>query len=144
VYIAPEVLKRKAGQNHSKADMYSLGVGRPDRLCLSDADDRLVLQIVFFEMNMPPFATGTERYHVIMALRTPKVNLPSNWPPGRSNQAQVIKLLLQHNPALRPTAAELSRNSLLPKRMEEESIHEALRLLGESGLEGGILLIDLT
>lgn len=44
----------------------------------------------------------------------------------------MIKLLLQHNPALRPTAAELSRNSLLPRRMEEESINEALRLLGEN------------
>ena len=26
LYIAPEVLHRKKGQNHSKVDMYSLGV----------------------------------------------------------------------------------------------------------------------
>lgn len=91
---------------------------------------------------MPPFATGTERYHVITALRTPKINFPSNWPPERKSQAQVTKLLLQHDPSLRPSAAELSRNPLLPKRMEEESINEALRLLGKRGsLETYRLLI---
>lgn len=82
-------------------------------------------------MNMPPFSTATERFHVITALRTPKIVFSSDWPEDRSSQRQILTLLLQHNPAHRPTAAELSKSELLPKRMEEESINEALRLLGE-------------
>jgi eukaryotic translation initiation factor 2-alpha kinase 4 len=81
-------------------------------------------------MNMPAFHTNTERFHVITALRSPKINFPLSWPMERANQQEVIRLLLHHNPELRPSAAELSRNELLPKRMEEESINEALRLLG--------------
>ena len=79
---------------------------------------------------MPAFNTNTERVHVITALRSPKINFPLSWPLDRTNQHQVIRLLMQHDPELRPSAAELSRNELLPKRMEEESINEALRLLG--------------
>ena len=84
-------------------------------------------------MNMPPFTTNTERLHVITALRSPLIQFPLEWPSNhRPNQRQVTTLLLQHDPNARPTAAELQRNDLLPKRMEEESINEALRLLGES------------
>ncbi|KAF8340679.1 kinase-like domain-containing protein [Cantharellus anzutake] len=110
LYIAPEVLHRRKGQNHSKADMYSLG-------------------IVFFEMNMLPFPTGTERLHVLTDLRTVKVVFPKSWPAERAKQRAIIQLLLQHNPGTRPSAAELSRHELMPKRVEEESINEALRLL---------------
>ena len=79
---------------------------------------------------MPPFDTTTERINVITALRTPKIVFPSHWPVQRTNQRDVIRLLMRHDPVRRPTAFELSRNELLPKRLEEESINEALHLLG--------------
>lgn len=71
---------------------------------------------------------------MLSALRLPKIVFPSSWPETRTNQKQIIRLLLQHNPTVRPSAADLARNELLPKRMEEESINEALRLLGESNV----------
>ncbi|KAF8318404.1 kinase-like protein [Clavulina sp. PMI_390] len=116
LYIAPEVLKQKPGQTHSNADIYSLG-------------------IVFFEMNMPNFGTNSERVQVLSALRTPQITFPHEWPSGRVNQRKVLRLMLQHNPGRRPTAAALSQNELLPKRMDEDVINEALQMLAnpESG-----------
>ncbi|KAF9218926.1 Serine/threonine-protein kinase [Gyrodon lividus] len=112
LYIAPEVSSRKKGpRNHSKADMYSLG-------------------IVFFEMNYP-FSTGAERITVIEDLRKPEVYFPRDWGAHRTRQKQIISWLLRHDPAERPSALELSQSSLLPPRMEDEYFKGALRVMSK-------------
>ncbi|KAF7974176.1 hypothetical protein HWV62_13309 [Athelia sp. TMB] len=110
LYIAPEVQSKKRGpRNHTKADMYSLGV-------------------VFFEMNYS-FTTGAERIAVIEDLRKPEVYFPMAWQPHLIRQKQIITSLLQHDPSQRPTAVELSQSPLLPMRLEDEYFKGALRIM---------------
>ncbi|KAJ6497813.1 kinase-like domain-containing protein [Mycena sanguinolenta] len=110
LYIAPEVQSRKRGpRNHTKADMYSLG-------------------IVFFEMNYK-FTTGSERIAVIEDLRQPLVIFPSSWDSLLTRQRQIITRLLDHDPDTRPTALELSQSHLLPSRIEDEYFKGALGMM---------------
>ncbi|THH00815.1 hypothetical protein EW026_g1755 [Hermanssonia centrifuga] len=114
LYIAPEVQSSKGrprGQNHAKADMYSLG-------------------IVFFEMNYM-FSTGSERIVVIEGLRKPGIVFPSGWDVPRSRQRKIITWLLQHDPDERPTALELSQSPLLPPKVEDAYYKDALRKMVE-------------
>ncbi|KAJ7432513.1 kinase-like domain-containing protein [Mycena galericulata] len=110
LYIAPEVQSRKRGpRNHTKADMYSLG-------------------IVFFEMNYK-FTTGAERIDVIEDLRQPLVIFPASWDSRLTRQRQIITCLLDHDPETRPTALELSQSPLLPSRLEDEYFKGALGMM---------------
>ncbi|KAJ7668466.1 kinase-like domain-containing protein [Mycena polygramma] len=110
LYIAPEVQSRKRGpRNHTKADMYSLG-------------------IVFFEMNYK-FSTGSERIAVIENLRQPLVVFPPSWDSLLTRQRQIITRLLDHDPETRPTALELSQSPLLPARIEDEYFKSALGMM---------------
>ncbi|EIW85919.1 hypothetical protein CONPUDRAFT_114006 [Coniophora puteana RWD-64-598 SS2] len=112
LYIAPEVSSRKRGpRNHNQADMYSLG-------------------IVFFELNYF-FSTGSERIAVIEDLRKPEIYFPRDWENSRSRQKQIITWLLQHDPAERPSALELSQSTLLPPRVEDEFFKGALRMMAK-------------
>ncbi|KII86233.1 hypothetical protein PLICRDRAFT_114396 [Plicaturopsis crispa FD-325 SS-3] len=110
LYIAPEIqqVHNKRGlRNHSKADMYSLG-------------------IVFFEMNYR-FGTDSERFAVLENLRKSAIIFPSGWEPHRSRQ--LIHWLLQHNPDDRPTAGELSQSPLLPQRLADGYFKSALKMM---------------
>ncbi|KAG7440064.1 Serine/threonine-protein kinase [Guyanagaster necrorhizus] len=110
LYIAPEVQsRRRRPTNHTKADMYSLGV-------------------VFFEMNYF-FTTGSERISVIEALRRPEIIFPDSWDSLRLPQREIITWLLQHEPDDRPTALELSQSPLLPSRLEDEYFKGALKMM---------------
>ncbi|KAI5119391.1 hypothetical protein M0805_005934 [Coniferiporia weirii] len=112
LYIAPEILSKRGGlrgKDHSKADLYSLGV-------------------VYFEMNYM-FRTASERIFVIENLRHPDIIFPSDWDAKRSHQREIITLLLQHDPSHRPTAIQLSQSPLLPPRMEDEYFKEALHTM---------------
>ncbi|KAK7057453.1 kinase-like domain-containing protein [Favolaschia claudopus] len=110
LYIAPEVQSRKRGpRNHTKADMYSLG-------------------IVFFEMNYK-FSTGSERIAVIEGLRQPIVVFPPTWDSRLIRQRQIITRLLDHDLDTRPTALELSQSPLLPSRIEDEYFKGALGMM---------------
>ncbi|SJL11916.1 uncharacterized protein ARMOST_15330 [Armillaria ostoyae] len=110
LYIAPEVQsRRRRPTNHTKADMYSLG-------------------IVFFEMNYS-FTTGSERISVIEALRRPEIVFPDSWDSLRLPQREIITWLLQHEPDDRPTALELSQSPLLPSRLEDEYFKGALKMM---------------
>ncbi|KAJ7163895.1 kinase-like domain-containing protein [Mycena crocata] len=110
LYIAPEVQSRKRGpRNHTKADMYSLG-------------------IVFFEMNYR-FSTGAERIAVIEGLRQPLPAFPPTWDINMTRQRQIITSLLDHDPDTRPTALELSQSPLLPARLEDEYFKGALGMM---------------
>ncbi|KAH8096907.1 hypothetical protein BXZ70DRAFT_945142 [Cristinia sonorae] len=113
LYIAPEVQSGKGGtRSHAKADIYSLG-------------------IVFFEMNYV-FSTGSERIDVLEGLRKPGIMFPPTWEARRSRQRQIITWLLQHNPNDRPTALELSQSPLMPPRMEDEYVKNAMKLMAKS------------
>ncbi|KAJ3791814.1 hypothetical protein GGU11DRAFT_812660 [Lentinula aff. detonsa] len=99
--IAPEVQSRRRGPtNHSKADMYSLG-------------------IVFFEMDYA-FSAGSECIIVLERLRRPDIQFPATWDPSRTPQREIITWLLQHELDQRPSAIELSQTPLMPPRMEDE------------------------
>ena len=84
LYIAPEVQSPKKGpRNHTKADLYSLGVRLPSTMW-NGADG---LQIVFFEMNYS-FSTGAERIAVIEDLRKKDISFPRDWDAHRTRQRQ--------------------------------------------------------
>lgn len=68
---------------------------------------------------------------VIEDLRTPNILFPSDWDTARESQQKIIRWLLQHDPAQRPTAIELSQSSLMPPRMEDEYFRGALQMMGE-------------
>ncbi|KIJ54354.1 hypothetical protein M422DRAFT_73814 [Sphaerobolus stellatus SS14] len=114
LYTAPEVLGSgsRRSHDHTKADMYSLG-------------------IVFFEMNFS-FSTQSERITVLESLRKPAIIFPSAWQ-GRSRQKEIITSLLQHDPAARPSAQELSQSPLLPPKVQDEYIRDALHVMTQRG-----------
>ncbi|KAI8850311.1 kinase-like domain-containing protein, partial [Chytridium lagenaria] len=109
VYVAPELLARG-----SSVDMYSLG-------------------IVLFEMFYP-FSTGMHRIKVITDLRLPAVKFPADFDIKKAgNCAQIIRELLVHKPSERPSSSELLQSKLLPPKLEQDLLSEALRNDCESG-----------
>ncbi|KAF9184078.1 hypothetical protein BGZ51_003580 [Haplosporangium sp. Z 767] len=111
-YVSPEVLHGSATgvRYNSKCDMYSLG-------------------IIFFEMCYP-LATGMERAMTLRNLQQPEIIFPKEFPMDKmSAQAQVIRLLLNHNLKERPSSLELLQSDLLPPKMEDEYIQECVRTI---------------
>ncbi|ORZ38826.1 hypothetical protein BCR44DRAFT_1427861 [Catenaria anguillulae PL171] len=109
LYTAPEVRSASVKYNQ-KVDQYSVG-------------------IIFFEM-LYPFSTGMERFTILRDLRLPEIKFPNNFSGGLdSPQAKLIRWLLNHDPAQRPTSLELLHSHLLPTTMEDEYIQEAMRVL---------------
>ncbi|KAJ3417189.1 hypothetical protein HDV05_006395 [Chytridiales sp. JEL 0842] len=109
VYVAPELLlKGSTVKYSSKVDIYSLG-------------------IVFFEM-LYPFSTGMHRVKVLVDLRSVNVIFPSDFDVKKHENAfQVIKQLLNHTPKDRPSCQELLESKLLPPKLEQDLLSEALR-----------------
>ena len=114
LYIAPEVLaKRSIGARYNqKVDMFSLG-------------------IIFFEMlaSQRCYKTTMERYQLLGDLRRPSIQFPLSWDKTRfSAQTDIIRMLLDHDPAQRPTPMAMLRSPLLPPKMENEFVQELVRL----------------
>jgi translation initiation factor 2-alpha kinase 4 len=88
-----------------RADMFSVGV-------------------ILLEMCRPPFPTGMERALTLRALRD-NGTLPSDFPSEGpfANLRQVITWLVQYQPTNRPSAAELLISSLLPPRIDTDSMY---------------------
>lgn len=112
LYCAPE-LSGKASKStyNQKVDLYSLG-------------------IIFFEMCTTPLTTGMERIKTIAALRTPEVILPQTMLEDEKcqNEVKLLRWLLDHNPAQRPTSEELLQSELVPPaRLEANELQEMLR-----------------
>jgi len=106
LYRSPE---QERGQHYDeKVDMYSLG-------------------IIFFEMCFP-FHTGHERYTVLQELRE-HLWFPSNFEKQFPMQSQVIRWCLKSRPRDRPTALALLQSELLPPKMEDEYLKDAIRSL---------------
>jgi len=85
--------------------------------------DTYSLGIIFFEMCHPPLSTAMERHKILVELRKADICFPPTFDPSKP-QGQVIRLLLDHNPHLRPAATQLLQNSLLPPKMEDEELQE--------------------
>uniref|UniRef100_A0A8C8FC74 eIF-2-alpha kinase GCN2 n=1 Tax=Oncorhynchus tshawytscha TaxID=74940 RepID=A0A8C8FC74_ONCTS len=102
LYVSPEVQGNTKATYNQKVDLFSLG-------------------IILFEMSYRPMTTGSERISVLSQLRM-DIHFPEDFP------EKVIGWLLNHDPAMRPTAQELLKSDLLPPpQMEESELHEVLQ-----------------
>ncbi|XP_058843399.1 eIF-2-alpha kinase GCN2-like isoform X1 [Acipenser ruthenus] len=109
LYVSPEVEGNTRATYNQKVDLFSLG-------------------IIFFEMSYRPMTTASERISVLSQLRLPTIEFPEDFDYDKTDrQRRVITWLLEHDPALRPTAAELLKSEHLPpSQMEESELHEVL------------------
>ncbi|KAA0711614.1 eIF-2-alpha kinase GCN2 [Triplophysa tibetana] len=110
LYVGPEVEGSTKANYNQKVDLFSLG-------------------IILFEMSYRPMSTASERISVLGQLRKDSINFPEDFSQYESGtQRKVISWLLNHDPALRPTAVELLKSDLLPPPlMEESELHEVLQ-----------------
>ncbi|VEU40406.1 unnamed protein product [Pseudo-nitzschia multistriata] len=129
-YRAPEqagILSARKGRGSDsssygvKADIYSLG-------------------IVIFEMYHPRFGTYMERSETLNRLISgkPGERFPADFAP--QNAKDIITWCLERDPAKRPSAKELLKSDLLPRKIEVEQryLEEALELLSNSQPEGSL------
>ncbi|KAE8289793.1 eIF-2-alpha kinase GCN2 [Larimichthys crocea] len=110
LYVSPEVQGNTKATYNQKVDLFSLG-------------------IILFEMSYRPMTTGSERISVLSQLRVEPIIFPEDFNTYfKGTQRNVIEWLLNHDPALRPTAQELLKSELLPPpQMEESELHEVLQ-----------------
>ncbi|XP_056867769.1 eIF-2-alpha kinase GCN2 isoform X1 [Takifugu flavidus] len=110
LYVSPEVQGNTKATYNQKVDLFSLG-------------------IILFEMSYRPMTTGAERISVLGQLRGEPIVFPQDFCTNEiSTQMKVIEWLLNHDPALRPTAQEVLKSELLPlPQMEESELHEVLQ-----------------
>ncbi|XP_064182546.1 eIF-2-alpha kinase GCN2 [Anguilla rostrata] len=110
LYVSPEVQGNTKATYNQKVDLFSLG-------------------IILFEMSYRPMTTASERISVLSQLRTEAIEFPEDFAEYESGTLRnVIRWLLSHDPALRPSAVELLKSELLPPpQMEESELHEVLQ-----------------
>ncbi|KAI9205674.1 kinase-like domain-containing protein [Polychytrium aggregatum] len=105
IYVAPEVLSNSKKYN-SKVDIYSLGIWS---MCY-------------------PLQTGMERMVVLRDLRLPEIKFPGDFDCKKyAKQMSIIQSFLSHSPKARPSCAAILKSNLLPPKLEEEYVTEALR-----------------
>jgi translation initiation factor 2-alpha kinase 4 len=106
--VAPEVKNGTHRIYDGKADMYSLGV-------------------ILFEMIYHPIKSSMERQDIIGGIRKE----PLVWPRDLDQNAKkdfvdIVKSLLVHDPANRPSSTRLLRDNRIPAAMAKEAIQAAL------------------
>lgn len=127
-------LSRPANAKHPKAEGLTTGVGTP--LYLAPEQDRAgatynqkvdvySLGIIFFEL-FNAFSTAMERYTVIRDLRTKEIKLPSMWAKDPI-KTKLLRWMLSHDPEDRPSTLTLLQSELLPVKLEDEVLKEAMR-----------------
>ncbi|ANB11525.1 serine/threonine-protein kinase GCN2 [Sugiyamaella lignohabitans] len=120
LYVAVEVLGKSNGAKgqgpistsyNEKVDMYSLG-------------------IIFFEM-VYPMHTAMERVTILKELRKEEVIVPHAFNNVNRYELEnrIVKALLNHSPAQRPSATELLQSGYIPIPQKDETVKEALRSL---------------
>ncbi|EME42826.1 hypothetical protein DOTSEDRAFT_53823 [Dothistroma septosporum NZE10] len=108
MYVAPE-LQSTSGTNYdAKVDMFSLG-------------------IMFFEMCQA-FSTAMERINELVRMRQKDHDLPSAFQTAgdKAMHGRLINRLISHKPSERPKASELLHSDMLPLKVEDETIRQAL------------------
>ncbi|CAB3248781.1 unnamed protein product [Arctia plantaginis] len=110
LYVAPELLQATTKVIYNqKVDIYSLG-------------------IILFEMFHPPLDTGMERMLLLTDLRSKEITLPKGFEKeDNEKQIHVIRWLLNHEPSLRPTCAELLASRHVPRALGEGALAGLLR-----------------
>lgn len=89
------------------------------------------LGIIFFEMAYP-LGSGMERAQVLSKLREPDITFPADFcSDKRTAQGAIIKTLLSHLPAERPSSSELLNSGKLPFMIEDKTIRHALQSLSD-------------
>ena len=84
------------------------------------------LGVIFFEM-CHPLPTLMERDQTLRAIRERHHVLPSTFQDSEKVvQGEIIKSLLSHNPAERPSASELLHSGQIPLQVEEETFRRAI------------------
>lgn len=113
LYVAPELRSASHSTYNDKVDMYSLG-------------------IIFYEM-CHPFGTATERILALQEIRKPVHELPPAYQPNgeKAAQGRLVSCLISHKPSERPSSTELLRSEMLPVKIEDETIRQALIGLGD-------------
>ncbi|KAK6440502.1 eukaryotic translation initiation factor 2-alpha kinase [Oleoguttula sp. CCFEE 5521] len=114
LYVAPELRSGSGGSYTDKVDMYSLG-------------------IMFYEM-CEPFATAMERIRALQLIREKGASLPAQYQASapKAAQGRLIECLISHKPSERPSSTELLRSNVLPLKIEDETIRQALDSLGDA------------
>ena len=113
LYVAPELRTASGTTYNDKVDMYSLG-------------------IMFFEM-CEPFGTAMERIRSLQEIREKEHQLPAAYLPNGAKAAEgkLIECLISHKPGERPSSTELLRSNILPLKIEDETIRQALSGLSD-------------
>lgn len=113
LYVAPELRSGSGVTYNDKVDMYSLG-------------------IMFFEM-CEPFGTAMERIRALQAIREKEHELPPAFLPNgpKAAQGKLIECLISQKPSERPSSTELLRGNILPVKIEDETIRQALSGLSD-------------
>ncbi|KAK3113909.1 eukaryotic translation initiation factor 2-alpha kinase [Teratosphaeriaceae sp. CCFEE 6253] len=108
LYVAPELRSAAGGSYNDKVDMYSLG-------------------IIFYEM-CEVFATAMERIRALQQIREKLYQLPLAYRANgdKAAQGKLIDCLISHKPSERPSSTELLRSDVLPLKIEDETIRQAL------------------
>ncbi|KAK5119947.1 hypothetical protein LTR85_007023 [Meristemomyces frigidus] len=114
LYVAPELRTAAGGSYNDKVDMYSLG-------------------IMFYEM-CEEFSTTMERIRALQQIREKNYVLPSAYHANNEMAAQgrLIDCLISHKSSERPSSTELLRSDILPVKVEDEAIRQALAGLSDS------------
>ena len=113
LYVAPELRSASSTTYNDKVDMYSLG-------------------IIFYEM-CEPFSTGMERIRALQDVRERDHELPITFHANgeKAAQGRLISCLICHKPSERPSSTELLRSDILPVKIEDETIRQALSGLSD-------------
>ena len=113
LYVAPELRTASGITYNDKVDMYSLG-------------------IMFFEM-CEPFGTAMERIRSLQDIREKEHHLPAAYLANGTKAAEgkLIECLISHKPGERPSSTELLRSNILPLKIEDETIRQALSGLSD-------------
>ena len=87
------------------------------------------LGVVLYELCQF-FATGMERAEALHAVRNGR-GVSAEFASRQPTQAQLITQMLHASPAKRPSARAILESPLLPPRLEDELIKDALRVLSK-------------
>lgn len=90
---------------------------------------RLILIVVSYRSYS--FETAHERVNVLKRLRLPQPEFPAGFVDAHPRQAKIISWLLQHDATRRPSAVVLLQSTLLPPKLEDEYMKDALRTIAD-------------